>query len=80
MDNLNWIWLFFENFPKWQKFFEYFIECYKDELNPSETKQKQIIGLLKTRWVERHHATICIIFYLKQQYIRLGPYFQATYI
>ena len=39
MDNLTSVCLFFENSPKRQKFFEYFIEYYKDELNLPDIKR-----------------------------------------
>ena len=44
---------FFENYPKRQKFFEYFTECYKDKLKLPDTKGKQITDLSKRKWVER---------------------------
>ena len=56
MDNLTSVCFFFENSPKQQKFFEYFIEYYKDELKLLDTKRKHILGLSKTRRFERHHA------------------------
>ena len=53
MDNLTSVCNFFENSPKRQKYFECFLEFYKVELNLPEAKWKEIIGLAKTRWVER---------------------------
>ena len=44
---------FFENSPKRQKKFKCFLEFYKVDLNLPETKRKEIIRLVKTRWVER---------------------------
>ena len=36
------VYFFFENSLRRQKFFEYFIEYYKDELKLPDTKRKQI--------------------------------------
>ena len=38
------------------KYFECFLEFYKVDLNLPETKRKEIIGLAKTRRVERYKA------------------------
>ena len=56
MDNLTSVCNIFENSPKRQKYFECFLEFYKVDLNLPETKQKEIIGLAKTRWLERYKA------------------------
>ena len=56
MDNLTSVWNFFKNSPKRQKYFECFLEFYKVDSNQPEKKWKEIIGLAKTRWVERHKA------------------------
>ena len=50
MDNLITAFNFFENSPKRQKYFEF----YKVKSTLPETKRKEIIGLAKTRWVERY--------------------------
>ena len=56
MDNLTSVCNFFENSPKRKKYFKCFLEFYKADLNQPETKWKEIIGLTKTRWVERYKA------------------------
>ena len=56
MDNLTSVCKFFENSPKQQKYFEFFLEFYKVDLHLTETKRKEIIGLAKN------------IHYTKQQY------------
>ena len=56
MYNLTSVCNFFENSPKRQKYFECFLEFYKVDLNLPETKREEIIGLAKTRWVERYKA------------------------
>ena len=56
MDNLTSVCKFFENSPKQQKYFEFFLEFYKVDLHLTETKRKEIIGLAKTRWVEIYKA------------------------
>ena len=80
MDNLTSVCSFFENSPKRQKFLEYFIEYYKDELNLPDSKQKQIIGLSKTRWVERHLAYDTYYLLFKAKEYKFESIFQATYI
>ena len=47
---------FIENLPKRQKYFQCFLEFFKVGLNLPETKWKEIIGLAKTRCVERYKA------------------------
>ena len=37
-------------------FFGYFIEYYKDGLNLPGNQKKHIIGLSKTKWIDRHHV------------------------
>ena len=56
MDDLTSVCYFFANSPKRQQFFERFIEFYKKEMSISESDRTHIIGLAKTRWVERHKA------------------------
>lgn len=56
MDNLTSLCYFFANSAKRQQYLELFMELYKDELSVKETKRKEVIGLAKTRWVERHRA------------------------
>ena len=51
MDNLTKACNFFENLPKPQKYFEYFLELIVD-LNLPQTRWKEIIALAKTRWVQ----------------------------
>ena len=51
MDSLTLDYNFFENSLKWQKYFEYFLEFYRVDLNQTQTKRKEIIGLTKTSWV-----------------------------
>ena len=46
-----------ENLPKTQEYFKWFLEFYKLDLNLSETKRKEIIGLTKNRWVEQCKAS-----------------------
>ena len=47
---------FFGNSPKRQKLFEYFIDCYKDELKLPDTKLREIKNLSKIKWVESDHT------------------------
>ena len=56
LDNLTSLCIFFENLPNRQKCFEYFWEFNKVNLNLPETKRKKVIGLVKTRWVQRYKA------------------------
>ena len=56
MDNLTAVFSFFENSPKRQKYFECFLEFCKIDSNLTETERKEIIGLAKTRWIERNKA------------------------
>ena len=53
MNNLTSFSMFFENSPKRQKYFGCFLEFYKVDLNLPETKREEILGLAKTRRVER---------------------------
>ena len=46
---------FFAYSAKRQQYFELFIDYYKNQLEVS-TNRKKLIGLSKTRWVERHKA------------------------
>ena len=56
MDDLTTVCYFFDNLPKRQQFFELLINSYGEKLNLNETKRRDIIGLSKTRWVERYRA------------------------
>ena len=56
MDNLTTLCFFFEDSPKRHRYFKNFIEFYREKLNLSENRHKEIIDLSKTRWVERHKA------------------------
>ena len=56
MDNLTTPCFFFENSPKRLIYFENFIEFYREKLDLSGTRRKEIVGLSKTRWVERYEA------------------------
>lgn len=49
VDSLNQVFLFFDNSPKRQRFFEHVLKVCK-----SESKRVKLHGLCKTRWVERH--------------------------
>ena len=71
MDNLTTLCFFFENSPKRQSYLENFIEFYREKLNLSETRCKKIIGLSKTRWVERHKAYETYILLFKATVLRL---------
>ena len=62
MDNSASVCNFIENLPKRQKYFQCFLEVFKVGLNLPETKWKEIIGLAKTRCVERYKA--CDTYYL----------------
>ena len=54
MDNLTIVCYFFDNSPKRQQYFELLINFYGEKLQLNETKKRDIVGLLKTRWVERY--------------------------
>ena len=64
MDDLTSVCYFFTNSPKRQQFFEGFIEFYKKEMSILESDGKHVIGLAKTRWVERHkvYDNYCILY------------------
>ena len=53
MENLTTPCFFLENSPKRQTYLEDFIAFYREKLNLSENRSKEIIGL---SWVERHKA------------------------
>ena len=53
MDSLTSVCYYFVNSPKRQHYFERFIDCYKDELSAAAISRSLVIGLSKTRWVER---------------------------
>ena len=54
MDDLASLCYFFANSPKRQQYYETFIDYHKDESSISDSNKKHVIGLAKTRWVERH--------------------------
>ena len=56
MDDLNSVCYFFSNSTKRQQFFDWFIDFYIDHKRISESDRKHVIGLTKTRSVERHKA------------------------
>ena len=56
MDDLTTVCYFFNNSPKRKQYFELLINFYGEKLNLNETKRRDIIGLSKTRWVERYRA------------------------
>ena len=67
MDNLTTLCLFFENLRPKQRYFEKFIEFYRETRHLPETRHqldKEIIGFSKTRWVERHksYETYLVLF------------------
>ena len=64
MDNLTTLCFVFENSPRRQICFKNFIGFYREKLNLSETRCKEIIGLSKTRWVGRHkvYETYLLLF------------------
>ena len=47
---------FFANSSKPQQYFEKIIDFRKKIVKDSETNRRHIIGLLKTRWIERRKA------------------------
>ena len=47
---------FFANSSKRQQYFEKIIDFRKKIVKDSETNRRHIIGLLKTRWIERRKA------------------------
>ena len=56
MDDLPSVCYFFANSPKRQQCFEKFIDFYKKDLKFCKSNRIHIIGLSKTRWVERFKA------------------------
>ena len=56
MDDLSSVCYFFANSPKRQQCFEKFIDFYKKDLKFCKSNRIHIIGLSKTRWVERFKA------------------------
>ena len=53
IDRLTSLCYYFVNFPKRQQYFEGFTDYYKDELSVAACSRSHVIGLSKTRWVER---------------------------
>ena len=49
IDGINSTFLFFDSSPKRQRYFEHVLAH-----NTMETARKKLLGLCKTRWVERH--------------------------
>ena len=64
MDDLTSLCYFFVKSPKWQQYFDTFIDYHKDELPISDSNKKHVIRLTKTRWVERHelYKNYCILY------------------
>ena len=56
MADLTSVCFFFAISSKWQQYFEKFTDFHKELFKVSETNRTHIIGLSKTRWVERHKA------------------------
>ena len=56
MDDLTSVFYFFSNSLKRQQFFEWFVNFCKDDMSVSKSDRKHVIGLAKTRRVERHKA------------------------
>ena len=56
MDSLTSACYYFANSPKWQQYFERFIDYYKEELSVAASSRSHVIGLSKPRWVERYKA------------------------
>ena len=56
MDNLTSVCYYFANSPKQQQYFDRFIDFYKNELPVAASSRSHVIGLSKTRWVERYKA------------------------
>ena len=67
MDNITSLCYFFANSPKRQQYLENFMEFFKEELSVQDTRRKEVIGLAKTRWVERHRAYDT--YYLLHKYV-----------
>ena len=64
MDYLTSLCYFFAKSPKWQQYFDTFIDYHKDELSISDSNKKHVIMLAKTCWVERHESyeNYCILY------------------
>ena len=56
MDSLTSVCYYFGNSPKRQPYFKRFIDYYKDELSVAASSRSHVIGLSKTRWVEKYKA------------------------
>ena len=56
MADLTSVSFFFANSLKRKQYFEKFIDFHKELSKVSETDRTHIVGLSKTRWVERHKA------------------------
>ena len=54
MDSLTSVCCYFSNYPKRHQHSERFIDYYKDELSVAASSPSHVIGLSKTRWVERY--------------------------
>ena len=67
MDDLTSLCCFFAKSPKWQQYFETFIDYHKDELSISDSNKKHVNGLAKTRWVERPKA--CENYYILYRFV-----------
>ena len=57
-DDLTSVCYFFSNSQLKHEFFEWFIDFYKDDMSISESDRQHVIGLAKTRTVDRHKAYV----------------------
>ena len=64
MDSLTSVCYYFANSLKQQQYIERFIDYYKDELSVAANSRSHVIGLPKTRRVERYKAykNYCLLF------------------
>ena len=60
---------FHHNSPKRKQYFELFVKHHTEKLNLSDVKKDEIIGLAKTRWVERHKAYESYYFFTKRMLV-----------
>ena len=58
---INEIYLFFHNSPKRQRYFEFIIKEYA----PDTIRRQKLIGLSRTRWMERHECLEMISYMLE---------------
>ena len=65
IDSLTNACYYFANSPKRQQYFKQFIDYYKDELSVAASSRSHVMGLSKTRWVDRYKAYESYYFLLK---------------